>query len=91
MSNVTWKKSSHSSSQGDNCVELADLGEVIGVRDSKDPDGPKLVVGRDAFAAWVASLERVGDRGPFANVDAAMAREREHDALGDLVPIGKPP
>ncbi|WP_433232584.1 DUF397 domain-containing protein [Actinomadura formosensis] len=35
-----WRKSSHSSSQGDECVELANLGTVVAVRDSKDPDGP---------------------------------------------------
>lgn len=37
-----WRKSSHSSGQGA-CVEVADLRAVIAVRDSKDPDGPKLV------------------------------------------------
>ncbi|MBT2206886.1 DUF397 domain-containing protein [Actinomadura sp. NEAU-AAG7] len=53
-----WRKSSHSSSQGDACIELADLGAVVGVRDSKDPDGPRLVVSRDAFASLVADLKR---------------------------------
>ncbi|MFB4297752.1 DUF397 domain-containing protein [Actinomadura sp. NTSP31] len=58
VSQTTWRKSSRSSSNGGNCVELADLGAVVGVRDSKDPDGPKLVVGRDEFAALVAALKR---------------------------------
>ncbi|MEU8798118.1 DUF397 domain-containing protein [Spirillospora sp. NPDC048819] len=53
-----WRKSSHSSSQGDDCVELADLNGVIGVRDSKDPDGPKLLMDADEFAALVAALKR---------------------------------
>ncbi|TDC98465.1 DUF397 domain-containing protein [Actinomadura sp. 7K507] len=40
------------------CVELAQLPRAIGVRDSKDPDGPKLVVARDTFAVLVAELKR---------------------------------
>ncbi len=52
---IKWRKSSHSNTQGGDCVELAKLGEVIGVRDSKDPDGPKLLVGREEFTALVAS------------------------------------
>jgi hypothetical protein len=34
-----WRKSTHSSSQGDDCVELVGLGATVAVRDSKDPDG----------------------------------------------------
>ena len=54
---ATWRKSTHSSNQGDDCVELADLGEVVGLRDSKDPDGPKLVVRRAEFSALLTSLK----------------------------------
>ncbi|WP_308198360.1 DUF397 domain-containing protein [Actinomadura terrae] len=57
-SRPVWRRSSHSSSQGDNCVELANLGEVVGVRDSKDPDGPSLVITRVALATLVADLKR---------------------------------
>ncbi|WP_207393931.1 DUF397 domain-containing protein [Actinomadura formosensis] len=53
-----WRKSSHSSSQGDECVELANLGTVVAVRDSKDPDGPKLRMGRDEFTDLIATLKR---------------------------------
>ncbi|SNS52767.1 protein of unknown function [Actinomadura meyerae] len=55
---ATWRKSTHSSNQGDDCVELADLGEVVGLRDSKDPDGPKLVMRRAEFSALLTSLKR---------------------------------
>jgi hypothetical protein len=51
----TWRKSSYSSSQGDECVEPADLAGAVGIRDSKDPDGPRLAVSRDAFRAFMAS------------------------------------
>ncbi|TDC97072.1 DUF397 domain-containing protein [Actinomadura sp. 7K507] len=55
---LAWRKSTYSSSQGDHCIELAELGKAVGIRDSKDPDGPKLVVGRAAFRALVADLKR---------------------------------
>ncbi|MEU1877527.1 DUF397 domain-containing protein [Streptosporangium sp. NPDC020072] len=39
----SWRKSSLSTSQGANCVEVADLPEGNrAVRDSKDPSGPAL-------------------------------------------------
>ena len=36
---LRWRKSSYSSGQNGNCVELAYLGAM---RDSKNPDGPVL-------------------------------------------------
>ncbi|MFC5751457.1 DUF397 domain-containing protein [Actinomadura rugatobispora] len=53
---LQWRKSSHSDQHGGECVEVADLAPVIGVRDSKDPDGPRLAF--DA-AAWGAFTRRV--------------------------------
>lgn len=50
-----WTKSSYSSGGGA-CIQVADLGNLIGVRDSKDPDGPALTFPRDAFAAFVAAV-----------------------------------
>ena len=50
-----WRKSSHSSGQGA-CVEVAGLHAVIAVRDSKDPDGPKLVF---HTADWQAFTDAV--------------------------------
>jgi len=50
-----WRKSSHSGTQsGSSCVELARIGKAVGVRDSKDPNGPKLVVSRQALKAALA-------------------------------------
>jgi Domain of unknown function (DUF397) len=43
LDNVTWRKSSYSGSNGGDCVEAAVLPDSsLAVRDSKDPDGPKL-------------------------------------------------
>ncbi|MDL4816271.1 DUF397 domain-containing protein [Actinomadura opuntiae] len=47
-----WRKSSHSDNTGGQCVEVADLTSAVAVRDSKDPDGPKLVFGASAWATF---------------------------------------
>ncbi|MGC1214510.1 MAG: DUF397 domain-containing protein [Micromonospora sp.] len=55
-----WRKSSRSSGNGGNCVEVADnLPGVIGVRDSKDPAGPALTF---TPAAWRAFVTRVAEK-----------------------------
>jgi hypothetical protein len=41
-----WRKASRSHEDGDQCVEVASSGHVIAVRDSKDPDGPRLMMDR---------------------------------------------
>ncbi|MFA1549322.1 DUF397 domain-containing protein [Actinomadura chokoriensis] len=46
MRDVTWRKSSHSSSDGDQCVELASTENAVAIRDSKNLEGPILVVPR---------------------------------------------
>jgi hypothetical protein len=49
-----WIKASRSNNQG-NCVEVARLGDDrIGVRDSKDPNGPVLTF---TPAEWAAFLD----------------------------------
>lgn len=58
LTTATWRKSSHSSGTGGECVELASAPGVVAVRDSKDPDGPKFVVGRGEFATLVAHLKQ---------------------------------
>ncbi|QIZ33633.1 DUF397 domain-containing protein [Saccharopolyspora sp. ASAGF58] len=55
---VTWRKSSRSGSSGGQCVEVAVQPAVVGVRDSKDPDGPVLVFGPGAFARFLGTLKR---------------------------------
>jgi Domain of unknown function (DUF397) len=42
---TTWRKSSYSGPEGQStCVELARIGDAVGIRDSKDPNGPRLLV-----------------------------------------------
>jgi len=53
-----WRKASKSTSEGGACVEVADLSGRIGVRDSKDPSGPKLALTPDA---WRSLRESIAD------------------------------
>ncbi|OIK29005.1 DUF397 domain-containing protein [Streptomyces malaysiense] len=50
-----WFKSSYSD-PGQNCVEVAPLHPHIGVRDSKDPHGPALLL---PFHAWAEFIGHV--------------------------------
>jgi uncharacterized protein DUF397 len=51
---VAWRKSSHSGTGGGNCVEVATCPDTVHVRDSKDPDGPRLAFTPAAWSAFVA-------------------------------------
>ncbi|QIB43482.1 DUF397 domain-containing protein [Streptomyces aureoverticillatus] len=57
-----WFKSSYSDGQGQSCVEVADLtphpagGDDVGIRDSKNPQGPALTLGLPAWKAFLAGL-----------------------------------
>jgi hypothetical protein len=51
-----WVSSSFSYAHG-NCVEIARLPEGnIGVRDSKNPDGPVLIFTSDEWAAFLGGV-----------------------------------
>jgi hypothetical protein len=55
-----WRKSSHSSSNGGDCVEIApDPGRLVAVRDSKDPDGPKLLVASAQWQTFTTTLKAI--------------------------------
>jgi hypothetical protein len=69
VSKARWRKSSFSGNNGGNCVEVAQLEDavedhprkvdhldLIAVRDSKNPDGPKLFF---VPAEWDAFLDGV--------------------------------
>ncbi|MFC8849287.1 MULTISPECIES: DUF397 domain-containing protein [unclassified Micromonospora] len=54
LRDAAWRKSTRSSGGGNNdCVEVADAGDAIAVRDSKDPAGAVLAFSRAAWHAFV--------------------------------------
>jgi hypothetical protein len=61
LSRAVWQKSIHSGGNGGQCVEVAsNLPGVVAVRDSKDPEGPRLVFTAAAWRAFMDSV-RQGD------------------------------
>lgn len=57
-SEPTWFKSSYSNDTGGACVEIADLNDGIGVRDSKTPNGPALRFTPNAFAHFLTTAKQ---------------------------------
>lgn len=54
-----WFKSSYSSGEGGECLEVADCFGAVYVRDSKDTAGPMLTLGLRAWGAFVGfAVER---------------------------------
>ncbi|MBO0913073.1 DUF397 domain-containing protein [Streptomyces laculatispora] len=54
---AAWRKSSYSGNTGGDCVEVASgCAASVPVRDSKNPGGPVVVVGADAWRGFVESL-----------------------------------
>ncbi|WAZ23834.1 DUF397 domain-containing protein [Streptomyces cinnabarinus] len=54
----TWTKSSFSGGgQGDACVEIANFGARVAIRDSKDRTRAALSLPADAFTTLIASLK----------------------------------
>lgn len=50
---LAWFKSSYSTGNGGECVEVAAAATQVHIRDSKEPDGPVLTVGPNAWAGFV--------------------------------------
>jgi Domain of unknown function (DUF397) len=50
-----WRKASYSDNGG-NCTEVAAVPDAVLVRDTKDPDGPRLAFGRQAWQAFTATV-----------------------------------
>jgi hypothetical protein len=56
LRDAQWRTSSRSSSQGQ-CLEVArNLEGVVAVRDSKDREGPVIVVDRAAWRCFIADV-----------------------------------
>ncbi|GAA4223590.1 hypothetical protein GCM10022254_01020 [Actinomadura meridiana] len=57
MPKLTWRKSSHSDDYQGACVEVAEVTAGVAIRDSKDPDGPVLVVSHAALRIAIRSAD----------------------------------
>ncbi|QKW39067.1 DUF397 domain-containing protein [Actinomadura sp. NAK00032] len=55
---ASWRKSSRSTGQGGDCVEMAAMLPAIAIRDSKDPAGPHLVVSAATAQTLIDAIKR---------------------------------
>lgn len=56
---IHWRKSSRSGTSGQsNCVEVANLSGDVGMRDSKDPSGPRITLPVERFRQLAADIKR---------------------------------
>jgi len=59
LSRAQWKKSSYSGNSG-NCVEVAQLGQAVAVRDSKDPEGAVLSFRTAEWGTFISAVKYRG-------------------------------
>ena len=58
LNRAEWRKSTRSGSNGGDCVEVArNLPGIVAVRDSKDPQGPKLVFSAGEWRAFTDEVK----------------------------------
>ncbi|MFF4602111.1 DUF397 domain-containing protein [Streptomyces sp. NPDC001339] len=55
---VRWRKSSYSSTNGGECIEIGEgITGIVPVRDSKDPNGPALTFKTGAWSSFVSVIK----------------------------------
>lgn len=54
---AAWRKSSRTSPTSNDCVEVATVAQAVAVRDSKDPDGPMLVISPADWQKFTGSVK----------------------------------
>jgi hypothetical protein len=54
---LQWRTATYSSGNGGNCIEVATAGPAVAVRDSKDPDGPRLTFSAQTWKAFAANVK----------------------------------
>ncbi|MYT35552.1 DUF397 domain-containing protein [Streptomyces sp. SID8356] len=57
LSPAPWRKSSYSGSESGSCLEVQDHHPAtVPVRDSKNPDGPTLLIAAPGWSAFVTAV-----------------------------------
>ncbi len=54
---LTWRKSTYSTSNGGDCIEVSAVSDGFAVRDSKRPDGASLTFARDNWQVFIRSVK----------------------------------
>lgn len=54
---VTWRKATRSANGGNTCVEVARRKEEILTRDSKNPDGPRLIFDHGVWREFATQVK----------------------------------
>lgn len=57
LNKAVWRKASRSTAEGDNCIEVAMASQMVALRDSKDPNGPMLIIGHTEFRQFTSVLK----------------------------------
>lgn len=82
LSAAAWRRSTYSNTTGGNCVEVADgLPGVVPVRDSKNPDGHRLIVSAASWQAFVSWR-----RSTYSNTNGGECVEVA-DGVPGIVPV----
>ncbi len=61
MDDLKWRKSTRSSTNGGACIEVATAPRTVAVRDSKDPNGPKLAFARGSWQEFTRHVKSGSD------------------------------
>jgi len=56
---AVWKKATRSNDSGDACIEIGANSKIVAIRDSKDPDGSKILIDRRDFRHFASVLKRL--------------------------------
>ncbi|XVQ10321.1 DUF397 domain-containing protein [Spirillospora sp. CA-255316] len=83
ISRAVWRKSSRSNTAANQCVEVARLGCVVAVRDSKAPDPPHLIMTAEA---WAALVGRIRGRAVQGREGLALSAQESNVRLSTWVP-----
>lgn len=74
LSRAVWRKSTRSASNGGQCIEVAlNLPGIVAVRDSKNPDGAKLVF---TAAQWRGFVPRASSAVSEVSFQLSSARKQ---------------